>query len=202
MVTFAVSSARRLSSDSYASRCTSTLDVAEQTWPWFQKMPNMIHSTAASISLSAKMIRGDLPPSSRLMFLMSRAAACMIRLPVGTLPVKASLSIPGCSANGAPASLPSPGTTFSTPAGSPALSAIRASSRAVNGVSSDGLSTMQQPAANAGATFQAAISIGKFHGMIAPATPIGSFLATELKRSSASATGRSIWLSRPSARSA
>ena len=29
---------------------TSTLDVAEQTWPWFQKIPNMIHSTAFSMS--------------------------------------------------------------------------------------------------------------------------------------------------------
>ncbi|MNF94862.1 hypothetical protein D3C84_775830 [compost metagenome] len=176
--------------------------MAEQTWPWFQKIPNMIHSTAASISLSAKTMKGDLPPSSRLMFLMSRAAACMMRLPVGTLPVKASLSMPGCSASGAPASGPRPVTRFSTPAGSPALSAIRASSRAVSGVSSEGLSTMQQPAARAGATFQAAISIGKFQGMIAPATPTGSLRATELNRSSARATGCSTWLSRSSARSA
>ncbi|MNF16172.1 hypothetical protein D3C80_2190810 [compost metagenome] len=61
---------------------------------------------------------------------------------------------------------------------------------------------MQQPAASAGATFQAAISIGKFHGMIAPATPTGSLRATELKRSSASATCRSCDASSFSARSA
>ena len=54
---------------------TSTRDVAEQTWPWFQKMPNMIHSTAFSMSVSAKTTKGDLPPSSRLTFLMSCAAA-------------------------------------------------------------------------------------------------------------------------------
>ncbi|CSA10457.1 Uncharacterised protein [Vibrio cholerae] len=42
------------------------------------------------------------------------------------------------------------------------------------GVCSAGLSTTQQPAARAGANFHAAISIGKFQGMICPTTPIGS----------------------------
>ncbi|CSI23451.1 Uncharacterised protein [Vibrio cholerae] len=36
------------------------------------------------------------------------------------------------------------------------------------------MSTTQQPAARAGANFHAAISIGKFQGMICPTTPIGS----------------------------
>ena len=36
-------------------------------------------------------------------------------------------------------------------------------------------STMQLPAARAGASFQAAISSGKFHGMICPTTPSGSW---------------------------
>ena len=62
---------------------TSTREVAEQTWPWFQKMPNMIHSTAFSMSLSAKTTKGDLPPSSRLTFLMSWAPAIITLRPVG-----------------------------------------------------------------------------------------------------------------------
>ena len=41
------------------------------------------------------------------------------------------------------------------------------------GVDSAGLSTTQLPAANAGASFHAAIRIGKFHGMICPTTPSG-----------------------------
>ncbi|MNC12476.1 hypothetical protein D3C75_602000 [compost metagenome] len=118
------------------------------------------------------------------MFLISLAAACMILRPVGTLPVKAILSTCGCSANGAPASRPKPVTTFSTPAGNPALSAMPASSRAVSGVSSEGLSTRVQPAASAGATFHAAISIGKFHGMIAATTPTGSLITDDVKRAS------------------
>jgi hypothetical protein len=36
------------------------------------------------------------------------------------------------------------------------------------------LETQVFPAANAGASFQAAISSGKFHGMICPATPSGA----------------------------
>jgi formylmethanofuran dehydrogenase subunit E len=36
------------------------------------------------------------------------------------------------------------------------------------------LSTTVQPVASAGPSFQAAISSGKFHGMICPTTPIGS----------------------------
>ena len=41
-------------------------------------------------------------------------------------------------------------------------------------VSSAGLSTTALPIASAGASFQAAIDIGKFHGTMAPTTPIGS----------------------------
>ena len=43
------------------------------------------------------------------------------------------------------------------------------------GVDSAGLSTTQLPAPRAGASFQAAIRIGKFHGMIWPITPSGSW---------------------------
>ncbi|EKD59666.1 MAG: hypothetical protein ACD_54C01208G0001 [uncultured bacterium] len=123
-------------------------------------MPNMIHSTAFSISLSAKTTKGDLPPSSRLMFFTSRAAVAINRAPVGTEPVKASLSTPGCSAIACPTSAPRPVTMFSTPGGKPAALTISPSSSAVSEVCSEGFSTMQQPAASAGATFHAAISKG------------------------------------------
>ena len=49
-----------------------------------------------------------------------------------------------------------------------------ASRSAVSGVCSAGFSTTVQPVASAGPSFQAAISSGKFHGMIWPTTPIGS----------------------------
>ena len=43
------------------------------------------------------------------------------------------------------------------------------------GVDSAGFSTTQLPAPMAGASFQAAIRIGKFQGMIWPTTPRGSW---------------------------
>ena len=43
------------------------------------------------------------------------------------------------------------------------------------GVCSAGFKTIQLPAASAGAIFHVAIKIGKFHGMICPTTPKGSW---------------------------
>ena len=45
---------------------------------------------------------------------------------------------------------------------------------ATSGVCSAGFITTQLPAPSAGASFQHAIRIGKFHGMICPTTPSGS----------------------------
>jgi hypothetical protein len=70
--------------------------------------------------------------------------------------------------------MPKPLTTLSTPGGRH-LAASSANSRIVAGVCSAGLSTTQLPAASAGASFHAAINSGKFHGMICPTTPSGSF---------------------------
>ncbi len=42
------------------------------------------------------------------------------------------------------------------------------------GASSDGFSTIVQPAASAGSTLQAIWLVGQFHGVMRPQTPIGS----------------------------
>lgn len=44
----------------------------------------------------------------------------------------------------------------------------------VYGVSLGGLTTTEQPAANAGAIFLVIMAAGKFHGVIMPQTPMGS----------------------------
>ena len=44
----------------------------------------------------------------------------------------------------------------------------------MKGVSTAGLATIVQPAASAGAIFRAIIAAGKFQGVIAAATPMGS----------------------------
>jgi hypothetical protein len=69
---------------------------------------------------------------------------------------------------------PGPVTMLTTPSGSPASYRISPSSSAVNGVCSAGFKTTVQPAAIAGASFQPAITIGKFHGIICAHTPTGS----------------------------
>lgn len=44
----------------------------------------------------------------------------------------------------------------------------------VSGVISDGLTTIEQPAASAGITFNMPIISGKFHGTMPATTPTGS----------------------------
>ena len=116
---------------------------------------------------------GDLPPSSTVDGIMFSAAHFKICEPTGVDPVKAILAIRVLVARASPASLPKPLTTLSTPAGSKSpITSI--STKIEAGVCSAGFSITQLPAAKAGASFHAAISIGKFHGIICPTTPNGS----------------------------
>ena len=64
---------------------------------------------------------------------------------------------------------------------------ISARTSAVSGVVSAGFRTTVLPQARAGAIFQAAISSGKFQGMIWPATPSGRGEAPKPAKSSLSA---------------
>src|ERR1700737_5503306 len=97
----------------------------------------------------------------------------MICLPVVVSPVKETLEMRGLAAIACPTDPPGPVTTLSTPGGR--TSAVRpARIRSVKGVLDAGLMTVQLPAASAGAIFHAAISNGKFHGIIWPTTPSGS----------------------------
>ena len=88
------------------------------------------------------------------------AASRMTAAPVRVEPVTEISATSGSRASAPPTSGPGPGTTFSTPGGRPASSARRASTSAVSGVSSLGLSTTALPAASAGPTFQAAMLSG------------------------------------------
>ena len=118
---------------------------------------------------------GDLPPNSSVAGIRLFAAAWAITRPVEVEPVKAIFAMRLLEASGMPASRPKPLTIFNAPAGN--KSAINSANiRMLIGVDSAGLSTTQLPAANAGASFHAAIRIGKFHGMICPTTPSGSWM--------------------------
>src|SRR5258708_25785250 len=124
------------------------------------KTPNNAPSIAASKSASAKKMFGDLQPSSSVTRFTVSAACLTIVFPTSALPVKAILFTSGCFTNGAPQVSPKPVTMFTTPGGKPTSENQLAISSAVSGVCSAGLSTQVQPAASAGASFQAAISSG------------------------------------------
>ena len=128
----------------------------------------------SAFMMSAKKMFGDLPPSSTVDGMMFSAAHLRMCEPTGVEPVKAILAMRLLVASASPASRPKPWTMLSTPGGS--RSPMISTSRVIDsGVCSAGLSTMALPAARAGASFQAAISSGKFHGMICPTTPSGSW---------------------------
>jgi hypothetical protein len=72
-----------------------------------------------------------------------------------------------------PTAAPEPVTRFTVPAGKPASAMSSTSRTAQWGVSLDGLKTTVLPVTNAGIDFQHGIAIGKFQGVMIPATPIG-----------------------------
>ncbi|MQY34032.1 hypothetical protein SRB17_19980 [Streptomyces sp. RB17] len=78
-----------------------------------------------------------------------------------------------------PTTGPVPCTTLNTPFGRPASVAISANIRALRGEISDGLSTTVLPASMAGTTLVTSCWSGKFHGVMTPTTPIGSWMTSE-----------------------
>ncbi|SUQ50950.1 hypothetical protein CNEONATNEC26_02314 [Clostridium neonatale] len=101
------------------------------------------------------------------------AAASPICLPTSVDPVNANLSIPLLCCKYSPLFEPLPVITLITPLG--IISCINLiSSNTLSEVLLDGLKTETSPAANTGASFQAAIKNGKFQGTICPTTPSGS----------------------------
>ena len=139
-------------------------------------MPNAAAVAARSTSATSPITTfGALPPhSSQTRFMLDLPEYSSIRLPTRVEPVKATQSTSMCMASASPAVLPKPGTTLSTPSGSPASIASSATRSAVSGDFSEGFSTTELPVASAGPSFHVAISSGKFQGTIAPTTPAGS----------------------------
>ncbi|MCY1354488.1 hypothetical protein D9M69_408670 [compost metagenome] len=90
-------------------------------------------------------------------------------------PVKVSLRTSGLAVSSPAMSRVSlPVITLKTPAGTPARWASSASTRAVMGVWLAGFTTIVQPAARAGAALRVIMAAGKFQGVIAAQTPMGS----------------------------
>ena len=83
----------------------------------------------------------------------------------------------GFSQNSLPASEDRDEVTMeNTPFGIPARSARTPMTSADSGVSLAGRPTKEQPAASAGPALRVIIALGKFHGVIEAATPIGCLM--------------------------
>ncbi len=120
-------------------------------------------------------MNGALPPSSIDTFFTVAAACWISSLPISVDPVKVTLRTVGLLVISPPISVALPVTQEKTPFGTPARSASSHSASAEYGVCVAGFSTIVQPAASAGPHFRVIIAAGKFHGVIAAVTPIGSF---------------------------
>ena len=118
-----------------------------QVWPAFSSLPMAIFSAAPFRSVhEASMMQGDLPPSSSVTGVRLRAAASATCRPTAVEPVKNRWS-KGSSENARATSTPPVTTANSSGANCPATSL--ASSCAVCGVNSLGLSSTRLPAASA-----------------------------------------------------
>ena len=155
-----------LDDDTVAYHFHEPLGVVAQIIPW--NFPILMATWKLAPALAAGnavVIKPAEQTPASIHFLMS--------LPVVVSPVKATFATRLFDASGLPASSPKPLTTLTTPGGN--RSSISSSTTSNDaGVCSAGLRTTQLPAASAGASFQVAIRIGKFQGMIWPTTPSGS----------------------------
>src|SRR5437588_6664402 len=149
-----------------------------QVWPAFRYFEAIAPLTAASMSASSKTMNGALPPNSSDNFLTVPAHCSISSLPISVEPVKVNLRTIGFEVISPPISLAPPVTQEKTPFGTPARSASSHSANAEYGVAVAGFSTIVQPAAKAGPAFRVIIAAGKFHGVIATQTPIGSLVTT------------------------
>ena len=168
-----IASRKRSTNASWMPDCTSSRLAHTQVCPALRNFEAIAPATAASRSASSKTISGALPPSSRATLFTVRALWLISSLPTAVEPVKLSARTRGSEVSSSPTISGTPTTTLRTPSGRPARLASSASAMADRGVSSAGLTTIGQPAARAGPALRKIIADGKFHGVIAAATPAG-----------------------------
>ena len=102
------------------------------------------------------------------------AVATATRRPVCSEPVNVRASMSADCTRASPTSAPLPITRLKVPLGKPWRLMISVSAQALAGTRLAGLNTTALPKARAGAIFQAAVAMGKFHGVMMPTTPTGS----------------------------
>src|SRR3954465_7199031 len=146
-----------------------------QVCPVLRNLLPIAPTTAASRSASSKTMNGALPPSSMLIFLTVGADCAINCAPISGLPVNDSFRTRRLDVISRPIGPAGPVRTLQTPGGRPARSAKTAIASAENGVWLAGRMTPVHPAAHPAPALRVIIADGKFHGVIAAKTPIGSF---------------------------
>ncbi len=137
--------------------------------------------------IDSKKIFGDFPPSSNVEGIIFSVAYCIINWPVDVSPVNATFLTNGWVERNLPIFPPAPLIILITPFGNTDW-IVSINIKIDIGVADAGFITTQFPAANAGASFQAAINNGKFQGIICATTPYGSWISCEIVFSSKSET--------------
>ena len=92
---------------------------ALQIWPLLDRLADRMPAATVAGSASSRTIAADLPPSSRLTRLSSAPHAAATRRPAAVEPVNDTLSTPGCVDEMLRRARASPGSTLTTPGGSP-----------------------------------------------------------------------------------
>ena len=159
-------------------RCTRIRLRAQQSCPALSNTPYGAVAAAFSRSQSSKTMLALLPPSSSVTRLTCLAAPAITWVPTSVDPVNTTLRTSGWVTNRSPITEPRPGSTWNRSGSRPASTASSPIRRVVSGVHSAGLTSTALPAASAGANPHEAIGIGKFHGVIIPTTPSGSWKVT------------------------
>ena len=143
--------------------------------PLLPKMPQKATFTAASMSASGKTMFGDLPPSSRLSrFRFETPEASSRRRAVCDAAGEADLVDVLVQRQRLPGGRAVARDHVQHAFGQAGFGRDLGQSQRAQRRQLRGFSTTEQPQASAGATFQAAICSGKFHGTMAPTTPTGS----------------------------
>ena len=104
---------------------------------------------------------------------MVRAACSPIFTPTWVEPVKLTQSTSSESTNAAEEAGPFPLTRLTTPGGKPTSLRMRTSSTMASGSCGAGFTTTVLPAASAGATFPAMLTMGKLYEVMQATTPSG-----------------------------
>ena len=132
-----------------------------------------MHPMAPLMSASSKTTQAPLPPSSSSVRFIVRAAFSAMVTPTWVEPVKLTQSTSSASTSAAEAAGPLPLTRLTTPGGKPTSLRMRTSSTMARGSCGAGLTTTVLPAASAGATLPAMLTMGKLYEVMQATTPTG-----------------------------